>query len=500
MDNDLLRLDPRDDVAVALRELLPGETLRFLGQTLTVGEHTIPFGHKIALRDIAQGAEVRKYGCPIGTATAAIARGAWVHTHNLTTTLTQERAFSYTPHALTLPAPAKNYTFEGFLRADGSVGTRNELWILPTVGCVAQLAQQLAAAGQKLLETLPHGSVSGVYAFPHPFGCSQLGDDQGNTLAILADMARHPNAGGVLVLGLGCENCQSSLIKEELRGFPTERIRFMTAQDVTDEHESGLALLKELLALAKDDRRVTLPVSKLTLGLKCGGSDGLSGITANPLIGMVSDRLLAAGGSAILTEVPEMFGAEQGLFDRCINHEVYEKALAMTEGFKAYYRAAGQSIYENPSPGNKKGGITTLEEKSLGCTQKAGHAPVADVLAYAQRMQKKGLSLLAAPGNDLAACTALACAGAQLTVFSTGRGTPLGSPAPVLKIASNTPLAQRKPHWIDFDAGRALHGESLESLADALFAQLLRTASGEITRSEQNGDREFALWKTGVML
>ena len=491
---DILKITPSDNVAVALRPLAPGEKVEAEGETLTVTS-PVPAGHKIALCDLAPGERVIKYGFPIGSATQAILRGSHVHTHNLRTLLSGKVEYVYHPKACALP-PAPAAVFQGYPRADGRVGVRNELWILPTVGCVSDVARAL----ERRAQGLAGGAVEGVHAFTHPYGCSQMGDDQEHTRDILADLACHPNAGGVLVLGLGCENSGVETIRSRVPAACQGRIRYLVCQEAEDELEAGMALLEELAGQMRTDQRVPCLASKLTVGLKCGGSDGFSGVTANPVIGAFSDLLTAQGGSAILTEVPEMFGAETILMERCPSRELFDKTAALINDFKRYFEAHHQTIYENPSPGNKQGGISTLEDKALGCTQKSGFSPVRDVLSYGQRLRVSGLNLLSAPGNDLVAATALAAAGAQIVLFSTGRGTPFASPVPTLKIASNSELARHKRNWIDFDAGALLQGESLAALSQALMDRVLAVAGGENVRSEENGYHDMAIFKTGVTL
>jgi len=497
MQNLLLQIHPSDNVAVALAPLAPGAALPLAGGVVTARE-PVALGHKLAVRPIVRGERIVKYGFPIGVATTDIPAGAWVHLHNLKTALAGLDEYRYAPEFHPLEAADDTATFDGYLRADGQAGVRNELWIIPTVGCVNAVAESLA---RRFRERPLPGSVEGVWAFPHPFGCSQLGDDHKHTRQILSALARHPNAGGVLVLGLGCENNTMREFRQGLGDADPERYRFLVTQEVGDEEAEGLRLLEELAAACGRARREPLPLARLRVGLKCGGSDGFSGITANPLLGAFSDWLVARGGTTVLTEVPEMFGAEHLLMSRCANVEVFDKCVAMVNGFKQYFLRHGQPIYENPSPGNKEGGITTLEEKSLGCTQKAGGSPVADVLAYGQRLARPGLNLLEGPGNDIVSVTALAAAGAQMVLFTTGRGTPLGGPVPTLKISSQTVLALRKSHWIDFDAGRLLAGASMRALRSGLTELVLEIASGRRrARNEINGCREIAIFKDGVTL
>ncbi|MDR1711649.1 MAG: altronate dehydratase family protein [Propionibacteriaceae bacterium] len=489
---DAIRIHARDNVAVALRAVTAGERLPEVG---VVAAADIPQAHKLALAPIKPGEAVVKYGCVIGKATADIAPGEWVHTHNVRTTLDEAAAYEYRPvphEKLEVPAA----TFDGYVRADGRVAVRNEIWIVPTVGCVNNVAARVAQATQHLAV----GEIDAVVPFAHPYGCSQMGDDHENTKEVLAALCRHPNAAGVLVIGLGCENNTIAQFREALGDYDEQRTRFLICQESADELADGIRHIEDLARLASANRRQALPASRLVLGMKCGGSDGMSGVCANPAVGRVADLLTAQGGSVMLTEVPEMFGAESILFNRCVDAGVFERAVAMIERFKDYYIAHGQPVYENPSPGNKAGGITTLEDKSCGCVQKGGHAQITDVIGYAKPLRKPGLTLLDGPGNDIVSTTALAAAGAHIILFTTGRGTPLGAPAPTVKIASNSELAARKAGWIDFDAGTVAAGESIESTGDRLFQLVLDVASGRRTRQEIAGYREIAIFKTGVTL
>ena len=492
--NEMVRITAQDMVAVALRPLKAGETVSFGAGEITLRSDLL-MGHKAALRDIRKGEPVIKYGYPIGEATEDIPAGAHVHTHNLKTLLSGEKEYEWHP-VCPKQDRLEPAVFQGYPRANGKPGIRNELWILPAVGCVNDVAKALAQKAQKLAGE----SVEGVYAFPHPYGCSQLGDDQDNTRKALAALATHPNAGGVLLLGLGCENSGIEQIKPYMGDYDASRVRFLVCQDCEDELDAGMQLLEELAVRMRRDERVPCGADQLTVGLKCGGSDGLSGITANPAIGVFSDRLTAMGGTTILTEVPEMFGAETILMDRCGEEELFRKTVSLINDFKAYFESYHMPVYENPSPGNKAGGITTLEDKALGCTQKSGSSPVKGVLNYGEKAEAAGLNLLSAPGNDLVASTALAVSGAQMVLFSTGRGTPFGCPVPTVKIASNTLLARKKRNWIDFDAGRLLEGMTLETLGEELMQEVLKVASGEKTRSEENGFHDIAIFKQGVTL
>nr|WP_122012081.1 altronate dehydratase family protein [Maliibacterium massiliense] len=492
---DVMRINGQDNVVVALRPLEAGQQVCAAGQALRCRQ-AVPFGHKIALAPIARGERIIKYGAPIGEATQDIAPGEHVHTHNVRTLLSDVLSYAYVP-SFTPLAPVEPETFLGYARPDGRAGIRNEIWIVPTVGCINASAQAIARACADDIG----GGVEGVYAFPHPYGCSQLGQDHKNTQRALAGLVRHPNTAGVLVLGLGCENNNIDAFKQALGPVDGARVRFLAAQSCQDEVAEGARIVRELIEIARGDCRVPLPVSKLVVGLKCGGSDGLSGITANPLLGAFSDALIARGGTSILTEVPEMFGAERLLMRRCISRAVFDKTVDMINGFKQYFMRHGQPVYENPSPGNKTGGITTLEDKSLGCTQKGGNAPVVDVLDYGRPVASCGLNLLTGPGNDLVAASALAVSGAHLVLFTTGRGTPFGCPVPTVKVASNSALAAFKRGWIDFDAGPIAQGEPLQAAAERFFQYIRSVASGQArTQSEKHGVREIAIFKDGVTL
>lgn len=494
---EIIRIHPADQVAVALRPLRAGSRLCTEAGGVTIRED-IPPGHKAALCPIRRGEAVIKYGMPIGVASADIPAGAWVHTHNLKSALKREENYTYRPRTGERPpaTAGEERFFAGYQREDGRAGVRNELWILPTVGCVNGVAAEIARRSQKYRA----GSIDAVVAFSHPYGCSQLGEDQENTRRILAALAEHPNAGGVLVLGLGCENSGVEIMKRYIGRRDARRIKFMVCQEEDDEIEKGVRLVGALAGYAGRFQREPISSSRLVAGLKCGGSDGFSGITANPVTGLFSDALTAAGGTVLLTEVPEMFGAEERLMERCIDAETFARTVRMIQSFKDYYTAHGQPVCENPSPGNREGGITTLEEKSLGCIQKSGTSPVRGVLAYGERAGCKGLNLVSAPGNDLVASTALAAAGAQLVLFTTGRGTPFGCPVPTVKISSNARLTRKKVGWIDFDCGCAAEGTPLTELGEALFEQILRVASGERVKAELSGFRELAIFKQGVTL
>ncbi|MET3471247.1 altronate hydrolase [Novosphingobium sp. 1529] len=496
---DALKIAPNDDVAVALQPLAAGQQVMIEGSAITLRQ-AIPAGHKFALAALAPGAAVHRYGARIGLATAPIAPGDHVHSHNVKTALGGELAYAFAaPAAPRAAHDGQTPHFMGYARADGRVGTRNEVWILPTVGCVGRLGERLAQRGQAMVAAMPGAAIDGVHAFNHPFGCSQLGADLDGTAAILAALACNPNAGGVLLLGLGCESNQLDALLARIPASRRDRLRVLRAQSESDEFAAGEAHLADLLGLMAQDTRSTVPLSALRLGVKCGGSDAMSGLTANPLIGRMTDAVTQAGGTAILTEIPEMFGAETLLLGRATSPDVFDRLSTLVNRFKRYFLDHGEPVSENPSPGNIAGGITTLEEKSLGAVQKGGQALVTDVIDYGGQVSQAGLTVLEAPGNDAVSTTALAAAGATLTLFSTGRGTPLGSPVPTVKIASNSALAEHKPGWIDFDAGQALN-IGTNAAADALLAQIVAIASGTPARNEANDERAIGIWKRGVTL
>ena len=486
-----IKIHPDDNVAVAIHPVSKGEVF----ENITISED-IPQGHKVALKPIKNGENVIKYGFPIGHATKDITPGQWTHTHNMTTNLSGEIEYTYNPDFKYLE-PKTPHTFLGYKRNDGKVGIRNEIWIIPTVGCVNDIAKALVNENQHLVK----GSIDGLYTFTHPYGCSQTGSDHAQTKKLLAALAKHPNAGSVLILSLGCENLTHEQFLEELGDFDHDRIKFLICQQADDEMEEGNRILQECANYAGKFHREEVSADKLLVGMKCGGSDGLSGITANPLVGRFSDMLISEGGSTILTEVPEMFGAENFLMNRCINEEVFNKASDMLNGFKNYFIRHNEVVYDNPSPGNKQGGITTLEDKSCGCVQKGGSAPIYDVIGYGEQVKTNGLNMLYGPGNDLVSSTALTASGAHLILFTTGRGTPFGAPAPTMKISTNTQLADKKKNWIDFNAGVIADGKcTIDEAAENLMDLILKTASGKLTKTEKKGFREIAIFKEGVTL
>ncbi|MED1124160.1 altronate dehydratase family protein [Bacillus atrophaeus] len=493
-----VQIHKNDNVLLALRDMKKGEQLQTDGQTVELKDH-IKKGHKIALIDIKENSSIIKYGFPIGRATKDISAGEHIHVHNSKTNLSDIQTYSYTPVFEENPFPHESRTFKGYRRENGSAGVRNELWIVPTVGCVNGIAEKMIQRFEKEIGDI--APFDNVLVLKHQYGCSQLGDDHENTKQMLLNAIRHPNAGGVLVLGLGCENNELSVLKKALDDTETDRVKFLESQSVKDELSEGVTLLKEIHEAAKTDKREDIPLSELKIGLKCGGSDGFSGITANPLLGRFSDYIIAQGGSTVLTEVPEMFGAETILMQRAADEEVFHKIVDLINDFKHYFVKHEQPIYENPSPGNKEGGISTLEDKSLGCTQKAGISKVADVLKYGEVLKTKGLTLLSAPGNDLIASSALAAAGCQIVMFTTGRGTPFGTFVPTVKISTNSQLYQTKPHWIDFDAGRMLEDNiSEETVLKEFIDYIIEAASGKFVNNEKNDFRELAIFKSGVTL
>jgi len=497
MEQAFLKINPADSVVVCLRAMKKGEIIAIDGKEITLLQDT-PAGHKVLLADKAEGEDIIKYGYPIGHAKKALKAGEWVNENNLKTNLAGTLEYTYNPVNEKLTIAKENRTFKGYVRKNGDVGVRNEIWIVPTVGCVNGIAEEVAKRLEK--ETNLEG-VDAVHAWHHNYGCSQLSDDHEATRKILRDIVLHPNAAAVLVLSLGCENNQPDEFMAMLGDYDKDRIKLVVTQKVEgDETEECMKVLRDLYAIAKEDKREDVPVSKLRVGLKCGGSDGFSGITANPLEGEFSDWLVAQGGTSILTEVPEMFGAETILMNRCENKELFEQTVSLINNFKNYFLSHGEPVGENPSPGNKAGGISTLEDKALGCTQKCGRAPVSGVLEYGDRLQTTGLNLLSAPGNDLVAATALAAAGCHMVLFSTGRGTPFGTFVPTMKISTNSDLYKRKTNWIDFNAGQLVDGKTMTELVPEFIDKVLAVASGEKARNEINGYSEISIFKNGVTL
>ena len=496
METKYLKINPDDNVIVAITDLKAGEIITVDNITIHLNED-VPAGHKVALKDFAEGENIIKYGYPIGHTLTALKQGDWINEKNIKTNLAGLLEYTYNPIPVSLDIPKKDLTFKGYRRKNGDVGVRNEIWIIPTVGCVNGIVNQLAEALRKETDSK---DVDAIVAFTHNYGCSQLGDDHENTKKILRDIVLHPNAGAVLVVGLGCENNQPDVFKEFLGDYDKDRVSFMVTQKVGDEFEEGMKLLRELYTKASKDTRVDVPLSELRVGLKCGGSDGFSGITANPLLGMFSDFLIAQGGTSVLTEVPEMFGAETILMNRCRNKELFNETVKLINDFKEYFLSHGEPVGENPSPGNKAGGISTLEDKALGCTQKCGKSYVEGVLAYGERLKVKGLNLLSAPGNDLVAATALASCGCHMVLFTTGRGTPFGTFVPTMKISTNSNLAKNKPGWIDFNAGVIVENEPMEKTCERFIDYIIKVASGEPVNNEKKGYREIAIFKTGVTL
>lgn len=492
-----LKINPADSVVVCLQPKKKGDVIE-AGDERAVLNQDVPAGHKVLLHDVKAGEDIIKYGYPIGHARQDLKAGDWVNENNLKTNLSGTLEYTYKPVGKELDIPVANRTFKGYRRKNGDVGVRNEVWIVPTVGCVNGIAERLAS---QLRQETGCDGIDAVYAWHHNYGCSQLSGDHENTRRVLRDICLHPNAGAVLVLSLGCENNQPDDFMQMLGDYDRERIRLLVTQRVEgDEVEAGMQVLRQLYDIARQDRREEVSVSELRVGLKCGGSDGFSGITANPLVGEFSDWLVAQGGTSVLTEVPEMFGAETILMNRCRTEELFNQTVSMINNFKNYFLSHGEPVGENPSPGNKAGGISTLEDKALGCTQKCGKAPVSGVMEYGDRLQAKGLNLLSAPGNDLVASTALAACGCHVVLFTTGRGTPFGTFVPTMKIATNPTLAKNKPLWVDFSAGQLVEGRTMQELLPEFIDKVLSVASGEPARNEQNGYREISIFKNGVTL
>ena len=489
--NNAIKINDNDNVVVALRNITAGEEIFGVKAV-----DNIDRGHKMALVDIKEGENIIKYGYPIGHATQDIKAGEWVHSHNVKTNLSSTLEYTYNPKLKDIPVTRKD-TFMGYVRKNGEVGIRNEIWVVNTVGCVNGVSNAIVAEANKRFG----GRVDGIYNFVHPYGCSQLGEDHENTQKLLKGMVNHPNAAGVLVLSLGCENNNLNEFKKVLGEWDDERVKFLVVQDHEDEIEAAMEEMGKLVEYAEQFKQEECPVSKLVIGLKCGGSDGLSGITANPLIGRISDIMVANGGKTVLSEVPEMFGAETMLMDRCKTPELFQQTVDLINNFKEYFLSHGEPVGENPSPGNKKGGITTLEDKSLGCTQKGGTSNVMGVLKYGEKAVADGLSLLQGPGNDIVAISGMMASGCHIILFSTGRGTPVGSPVPTVKIATNTPLAERKSNWIDWNAVRLVEDKKMDEYAEEFFKYILDVASDrKKTKNEINGYREIAIFKNGVTL
>lgn len=514
MQRGFIKIAERDNVLISLSGMEKGMELEIAGKPMKI-RNNVPPAHKIALEDIAEGELVFKYGYPIGKAIRNIRQGDWIHSHNMKTCLDGKKEYQYQESSNkvdsdivgkksseSIPDGNNIPCFRGYRRSDGQVGIRNELWLIPTVGCINSVVERMAReAGKVFANEISAGKVDGIHAFTHPYGCSQLGDDLQNTQKILAGLAKNPNAAAVLIVGLGCENNRIEDMRDLLGTYGPERIRYLKLQDVDDDIESALKQISEMLEIIVSLNRDELPVSKLKIGLKCGGSDGFSGITANPLLGSFSDLLVTKGGTSILTEVPEMFGAEQILMDRAIDQNTFDAIVNLINGFKEYFIKNKEPVYENPSPGNKEGGITTLEEKSLGCIQKGGTSIVRGVSFYGEEVRGRGLQLLEAPGNDLVSTTALTAAGAQLILFTSGRGTPFGAAVPTVKIATNSSIYEKKPDWFDFNSGTLLSGKSIEELSSDLFNYILELASGNIrTKNEENNYREIAIFKKGITL
>lgn len=496
MESLLMKIHPKDNVAIALRDISAGSETVLLGKIVKMKQN-IPQAHKVALVDMQEGDLVYKYGCTIAHTLTPVSVGDHLSQHNISTNLLNTEEYQYHPKFNHVATALEDREVCIYRRSLGDIGIRNELWIIPTVGCVNAIIKTMK---NRLEREIDLTRTDGVHIFTHQYGCSQLGSDHHNTRTLLQNLVKHPNAGGVLVVGLGCENNQMSVFRDTLGEFDQDRVRFMVCQNYDDEVEYGVSLLTELVSNMSGDRRVGGKLSELSFGLECGGSDGFSGITANPLLGIFSDYVIAYGGTSVLTEVPEMFGAEHILMSRCRDEATFQKLVVMINEFKRYFIDNNQPIYENPSPGNKLGGISTLEEKSLGCTQKSGQSEVVDVLSYGEKLRRRGLSLLSAPGNDAISTSALSMAGCHMVLFSTGRGTPYGGPVPTLKIATNKGLSERKPHWIDFDASPLIRGTSIEVLLTSFIDTVVEHVNGKLTCNERNDFREIAIFKNGVTL
>ena len=490
MKSKLYKIAPDDNVAVALSDMAKGENAD--GITLL---SDVKAAHKVALCDIKKGENVIKYGFPIGHAVCDIKKGEWVHTHNLVTNIASTLDYNGIYNNEYNPVKS-DLIFNGYERSDGEVGIRNEIWIIPTVGCVNKIASAIERESQKFVS----GCIDGVIAYSHPYGCSQTGDDQENTIKVLTALINHPNACGVLVLSLGCENVNTSVLKEHLGDYDGNRVKFLVCQEADDEILYGVEIIKGLCEKHKNDVRVPINISRLKVGYKCGGSDAFSGITANRLCGEVNDKLTAVGCTTVLTEVPEMFGAEQILFKSSLNNDIFQKQTNLINSFKNYFISHGEACADNPSPGNHEGGITTLDEKSLGCVQKGGKSVVTDVLSYAQKSEKAGLNLLYGPGNDIVSTTDLTCSGVHMILFTSGRGTSLGAPVPTVKISSNSRIYNKKKNWFDFNAGTLLEGDNIDSLTNVLLKKITAIASGEKTKNEINNYRDIAVFKDGITL
>jgi altronate hydrolase len=493
---EIIKINEKDNVVVALRDLSKSEIIEVENKKIEIKED-IKRGHKGAISDFKVNDNVIKYGYPIGHAIKDISIGEWIHTHNIKTNLDGIMEYNFKQQLKQVSIENRNLTFDGYKRANGNVGIRNELWIVPTVGCVNGIGERII---EKFKEDVKPVGIDSVEIFKHNYGCSQLGDDHANTRTMLGNLVKHPNAGGVLVLGLGCENNTMAEFIESLGEYDSTRIKFLVSQEVSNEIEEGAKILRELYENMKDDKRESVSLSNLKVGLKCGGSDGFSGITANPLVGSFSDFLVAQGGTTILTEVPEMFGAETILMNRAKDNETFDKTVHLINDFKEYFMAYNQPIYENPSPGNKAGGITTLEDKSLGCTQKSGDSTVVGVLKYGETLKTNGLNLLSGPGNDLVAASALAAAGCHMVLFTTGRGTPFGTFVPTMKISTNTPLYNLKPHWMDFNAGTLVEDKTLSEVTEEFIKYVVEVANGKYVNNEINKFKELAILKQGVTL
>lgn len=507
----IIQLHANDNVVVARTPIPCGTTLTIDHRTF-VATQDIPPGHKVAVAEIASSSPVVKYGQIIGYASASIASGDWVHVHNLVAKRS-EFNYDFSTELCPAPTPDRIRTFQGYKRTDGQFGTRNYVALISTVNCSATTARYVAAELAKT-DLTPFPNVDGIVPLVHKGGCAMSfgGEDHLQLNRTLAGFATHPNIAACLILGLGCETAQASHLQRE-HGLiqlgshsslgNVDRPMIVNIQEVggvrkTVDHVVGI--LRDLLPAANDVRREPLPVSRLKVALECGGSDGNSGITANPALGVASDLLVAQGGTVILSETPEIYGAEQMLTKRAVNRSVGEKLLERIRWWEDYAQRHNASIDNNPSVGNKLGGLTTIFEKSLGAIAKAGTTPLQAVYRYAEPINEPGFVIMDSPGFDPASVTGKVASGAQIVVFTTGRGSCFGcKPSPTIKVATNTPMFNRMRDDMDIDAGRILDGTSVQAVGEEIFERIIATASGSPTLSESQGigDEEFCPWTPG---
>lgn len=496
-----IKLYPQDTVALATSELKKGQTVTVDGETITLLDD-IPNAHKIALKDFETGEAVRKYDNIIGYASKPIKKGEWIHSHNEVTGLGKSKEYTYDFNPISIFPGESDKTFMGYDRADGGAGIRNHLAIISTVFCANGPLRKLARMAEAKYPATEN--FDGIIAFDQEFGCSQTGKDLVTTCKIIAGIAKNANFGGVLLVSNGCEMAIPSVLEQYMGDYDKKRIRTLTLQEVEDEFTAGMELIDEIMEEMKDDKRTPININRLHIAMNCGGSDGYSGITANTLLGTLCDTLVKEGAIMNMTEVPEMMGAEHILMNRAADKSIFDDIVKMMYDYDAYFARYGEKAADNPTQGNKAGGLTTLEEKSLGCIQKGGHCAVMEVLEYGERATKNGFVLVSGPGNDLAGVSGQIAAGAVLTIFTTGRGTPCGFAGPTFRLASNTALATRKSNWIDYDAGRLLTAktpEEVEALNKELYDAIMATVNGQYrTRTEENGYYILGALKDGVTL